>query len=723
MTATPTRRALLAGGGALIVGFSLRAPAAWAQGAGGEKLPGDLGKYPMLDSWLRIDADGKITVFTGKAELGQGLKTALIQLAAEELVVAPAAIRLVTADTAATPNEGYTAGSHSMQDSGTAIRNAAAQVRQLLIGAAATRLQLPSEQLHAEGGSVVASDGRKLGYGELVGDRLLDVRAAPQSPLTPPAQHRLIGKDLPRVDIPAKVTGVASYVQDLRLPRMVHGRVVLPPSYEARLKAVDSSAVEHLPGVLKVVQDGSYLAVIAEREYQAVVAMRALAAAAQWDEKPALPDHAAFFTTFAALPAENVPVHDGSASMPPGARIRIEVPPRSAFDPALIAKGAHLAAIGDCAVCHTAPGGPAYAGNRAVPTPFGTIYSTNITPAPGNGIGHWSEAAFNRAMRRGISRDGHHLYPAFPYPHYTKVDDGDLHALYAFIMTRSPVDVYTPPNELPFPLSQRWLMPVWNYFFLDSAPLRPDPAQSAAWNRGRYLVEGLGHCGDCHTPRNLLGGEKSSQALAGGAAEGWRGPALDAASPAPVPWDEPHLVAYLSQGWDSEHGAAAGPMQEVIGGLAGADAADLRAIAAYLAAQQGEVSPARRERAKEALARAAGSAPPPPAAGEDVAAALFAGACAACHTGGAAMATPHGIDLALSTAVNESDPTNAIRIVLGGIRPRAGQTGPWMPGFGNAFTDDQVVKLLAYVRAHYSGGPAWPDLAGKLRDIREGNRR
>lgn len=332
MTAAPSRRAVLAGGGALIVGFALRSPAAWAQAAAAPaaRLPGDLAKYPMLDSWLRIDADGKITVFTGKAELGQGLKTALAQLAAEELVVAPEAIHLVTADTAQTPNESYTAGSHSMQDSGAAIRNAAAQARQLLIEAASSRLQLPSAQLHAEGGAVVAGDGRKLGYGELVGDRLLHAAAQPQSPLVAPGDHRLIGKDVRRVDIPAKVTGGAAYVHDLRLPKMVHGRIVLPPSYGARLTALDSSAVEHMPGVLKVVRDGSYLAVIAEREYQAIAAMRALAAAAQWDEKPALPEPGQFFAAFAALPAQNVPVHDEPAPMPPGARV-VEAAYRRAY--------------------------------------------------------------------------------------------------------------------------------------------------------------------------------------------------------------------------------------------------------------------------------------------------------------------------------------------------------------------------------------------------------
>ncbi len=402
---------------------------------------------------------------------------------------------------------------------------------------------------------------------------------------------------------------------------------------------------------------------------------------------------------------------------------RIEPPPRSTFAAALIAKGARLAAIGNCYLCHTAPGGRAYAGNRPIPTPFGTIYSTNITPAPGNGIGHWSVAAFRRAMRQGVSRRGSHYYPAFPYPHFARLDDDDLHALYAFIMTRQPVDIFAPTNELPFPLNERWLMPFWNSLFLDRAPLRADPAHSAAWNRGRYLVEGLGHCGDCHTPRNLLGGAKASQALAGGSAEGWRAPALNAASPAPVPWDEPHLVAYLHHGWDSDHGAAAGPMQDVVTSLAQADPADIRAIVVYLIAQQGAVSPARRQRASEAMARAARPEPPQPAAGEVPEAAIFAGACASCHTGGAPMVPPHGIDLALSTAVNEADPTNAILIVLDGIRPAEGHAGPAMPGFGGALTDDQLVRLLAYVRAHYGSGAAWPDLATNLRDIRDKRKR
>ena len=319
----PSRRTVLTGGGALVVSFSLLPWRIAAQTAGkaAPKLPGDLAKYPMLDAWIRIGGDGKITVFTGKAELGQGLKTALIQLAAEELGVAAEAVILVTADTALTPDEGYTAGSRSMQDSGTAIRHAAAQARALLIGAAAALLHLPPAQLRTEGGMVVADDGRRAGYGELVGDQLLHVRAAPQSDLVEPSHYRLIGNPVPRVDFPAKLTGGVAFIQDLRLPKMVHGRIVRPPSYGATLRQIDSGAVERLPGVLKLVRDGSYLAVIAEREYQAIVAMRALADAAQWDEQPALPDPAGLFATLAALPAQKVAVRSDPGVMPPGTKI------------------------------------------------------------------------------------------------------------------------------------------------------------------------------------------------------------------------------------------------------------------------------------------------------------------------------------------------------------------------------------------------------------------
>ena len=401
----------------------------------------------------------------------------------------------------------------------------------------------------------------------------------------------------------------------------------------------------------------------------------------------------------------------------------IEPPAASSFDPSRIGSGAKLAAMGNCGTCHTAPGGPEYAGNRPIATPYGTVYSTNITPAPGSGIGRWSEEAFRRAMRQGIARRGDHLYPAFPYDHFARLSDEDIRALYAFVMTRHPVEVHRKENELPFPISQRWLLVFWNLLFLDNTPFRPDPQQSPEWNRGAYLVGGIGHCGACHTPRNLLGAEKRGRDLAGGDAEGWAAPALNAASPAPVPWDAAQLFAYLRTGRNAEHGAAAGPMQPVVDNLAAVDEADVRAIAAYLTSRRGEPTAAQRDRAARALAQAATGQVPKAGPGEEQAAAIFAGACAGCHVGGREIVPPRGIDLALSTEINDSNPRNAIMILLDGVAPASGRAGPLMPGFAGSFTDAQLAALLRYLRAHYSAGPAWPDLEGTVRSITEGRGR
>jgi len=325
MSAGPTfdlsRRGLLRGAGGLVVSFAL-APAGFAQETetpphDAAKLLGSLEDSPFLDSWIRIDAKGAVTVFTGKAELGQGIATALRQVAAEELGLPFEAVTIVTADTGRTPNEGYTAGSHSMQDSGTAIRNAAAQMREILVAEAARLLNVPAEQLRVDGGAVLAPGGGRVPYGPLAAGLQLHVQAQPQSKLTAPAVFRVMGKPVPRIDIPAKVTGGAAYVQDLWFPDMLHARVVRPPGYGARLKALDSSAVEALPGVVKVVRDGDFLAVVAEQEYQAVKAMRMLAMAAQWDESAQLPDQARLPEALQALPVQDFAILDRHDSAPP----------------------------------------------------------------------------------------------------------------------------------------------------------------------------------------------------------------------------------------------------------------------------------------------------------------------------------------------------------------------------------------------------------------------
>jgi nicotinate dehydrogenase subunit B len=310
------RRRVLAGGGALIVSFSLGD--ALAQDASAPTappppaLPGSLKGAPLLDSWIRIDADGSITVFTGKAELGQGFKTAFQQIAAEELDVPFKSLKVVTADTDRTANEGYTSGSQSMQNSGTAIQNAAAQVRQLLVAEAARRLDSPAESFRTENGSVISQDGHRFSYGDLVAENMLHVQAQPKSKLKDPATFKVMGQPIQRVDIPAKVTGGAAYVQDMRLSGMVHARVVRPPSYGAQLADCDTSTVEKLPGVVKVVRDGNFLAVVASKEFWAIKAMAALSSAAKWKETASLPKQNDLLRVLTTLPSQDSTIFERS---------------------------------------------------------------------------------------------------------------------------------------------------------------------------------------------------------------------------------------------------------------------------------------------------------------------------------------------------------------------------------------------------------------------------
>jgi mono/diheme cytochrome c family protein len=402
--------------------------------------------------------------------------------------------------------------------------------------------------------------------------------------------------------------------------------------------------------------------------------------------------------------------------------------PRS-FAPELVRRGADLAALGDCNTCHTAPGGEAYAGGLALPTPFGTIYSTNITPDAATGIGVWSERAFRRAMREGVDREGRHLYPAFPYDHFTLVSDEDDLALYAFLMTRRPARAVPHENELALPLKLRALLAGWKLLFLRPGPFRPDAAHDAVWNRGAYLVEGIGHCGACHTPRNGLGAEKADQRFAGGEAEGWRAFTINAASSSPIPWDADSLFAYLREGWHGLHGVARGPMAPVTDNLANVPDADVRAIAVYVASVIGEASPERR-REGDTLSRSgqpAGTGVKPQSAGsqglpatiagDEPGAKIYAGACAPCHESGRPV--PYGgIDLSLSTVINDGSPRNLVNILLGGIPAADGLRAPVMPGFAGVLGDDELAALSAYLRSRFSRKPAWADLAAAPPEVR-----
>jgi mono/diheme cytochrome c family protein len=270
----------------------------------------------------------------------------------------------------------------------------------------------------------------------------------------------------------------------------------------------------------------------------------------------------------------------------------------------------------------------------------------------------------------------------------------------------------------------------WNLLFLRRGPFKPDPAHDDVWNRGAYLVEGIGHCGACHTPRNMFGAERRNEAFAGGEAEGWRAFPINTSSPAPIPWDADALYAYLRQGWHGLHGLAGGPMAPVADNLASVPDSDVRAIAVYVASLMGEPAQERREQGERLAAvaqpfgvgakpQSAGSQAAPPQAAGGKGAAIYAAACASCHESGRPV--PYGgINLALSTVINGENPRNLLNILLAGLPAADGVRAPIMPGFGAILTDPQVVALISYLRSRFSTKPVWSDIPAQLREARDG---
>lgn len=383
---------------------------------------------------------------------------------------------------------------------------------------------------------------------------------------------------------------------------------------------------------------------------------------------------------------------------------RVTRPDPRQFDPVLVARGANLARLGNCVSCHQAAGGRPYAGGYPIKTPFGTIYGSNITPDAATGIGSWSPAAFRRAMREGVGRDGSHLYPAFPYTHYAGVADGDVDALYAFLMTRPAVRAVPPANRMIPPLGFRPLLAGWKLLFFDPQPVVADPRQSAAWNRGRYIGETLAHCTACHSPRGLLQQEKrGDQAYDGGWSGGWYAPPINAHSPAVRAWTVERLDAYFRTGLSTAHAAAAGPMGPVTYNLARAAPADVRALATYYAWQM-RAAPAARAEPRLPDRRALASQRHPEGAR------LYAGACAVCHEPGAAMMVAGRPALPLGTPLREANPRDTIQVILKGLKPPVAARGPYMPAFADALDDRQVAEIVAYLQARHGTGPAWPDL-------------
>lgn len=372
----------------------------------------------------------------------------------------------------------------------------------------------------------------------------------------------------------------------------------------------------------------------------------------------------------------------------------------SAADPAALERGRYLAVAGNCVSCHTRPGGEPFAGGLALQTPLGALHTTNITPDPETGIGHWSLDDFRRAMREGIAADGSPLFPAFPYTAYTRMSDDEIADLFAWLRTLAPVR-YTPPdNGIAFTL--RWPMALWNALFLDEGPRAPDPAQSDEWNRGEYLVNGPGHCGACHTPRNALLAEDAARALEGGTMSAevapqverqWFAVNLRRVKHGLAAWTEKDLVTYFSKGYGLR-GASFGPMNEVIvNSLSQLRPDDQRAIAVYLGGLKGE--------------EYAGQIVDPAHAAEG--AELYEEHCAECHQKNGRGNFLKAPSLAGNAVVQGENPASLLNAILHGpLLAEELRYGAWedMPAFGKKLDDADVAVLANYLRGNWGNRAA-----------------
>ncbi len=368
-----------------------------------------------------------------------------------------------------------------------------------------------------------------------------------------------------------------------------------------------------------------------------------------------------------------------------------------------INQGEYLARAGDCVACHSTPGGKPFAGGLKMSTPVGAIYSTNITPDPRTGIGQYSYNDFAKALRQGIAKDGHHLYPAMPYTAFAKINDQDMHALYAYFLYRvSPVEQENRQSDIPWPLNMRWPLAVWNWAFHDTKMYQQSSRQSEQWNRGAYLVQGLGHCGTCHTPRGLAFQEKAlddsnTAYLTGGTIEGWHAPNLTANQHDGLGrWSSEEIKSFLQTGRTAKS-AAFGSMAAVIANstqyLSNADA---EAIAVYLkslpASEGGTPIPARTDTTTAALIKGDVSTP---------GAQEYMDNCAACHRINGQGYTRTFPALAGNSVIMSDDPASLISIVLqGGKMPVTQQaiTPLAMPDFAWRLDDQQIANVVTFIR-------------------------
>jgi mono/diheme cytochrome c family protein len=369
-----------------------------------------------------------------------------------------------------------------------------------------------------------------------------------------------------------------------------------------------------------------------------------------------------------------------------------------------VQRGEYLARAADCVSCHTAQGGAPYAGGLRLDTPFGYMLSPNITPDPDTGIGHWSADDFYRAMHHGVNRSGQYLYPAMPFDFYSKVTREDIAAILAYLRTLEPVRNAVVANHMDFPFDQRWTMAVWRELYFKEGAYQADPVRTPAWNRGAYLVEGLGHCSGCHSPRNLAGAIEKSRDFTGAVIDGWFAPDLTTDIVTGLgAWTVDEIASYLKTGAIRGRTTAFGPMAEVVqNSLRYLTDADLQAMAEYLKSIPPD-SALRTGRPRPDPARARGAA-------------LYMDRCSGCHqaTGaGIAGAFP---PLAGNAAVIAPDPGNILQAILHGLPP-AFEYGA-MPSFAAKLNDQQIADIANYVRGSW-GNTAPPnataETAAKLR--------
>ncbi len=375
-------------------------------------------------------------------------------------------------------------------------------------------------------------------------------------------------------------------------------------------------------------------------------------------------------------------------------------PPPELASADLVTRGAYLTKAADCVVCHTAPGGQPYAGGLAFPTPFGVLYSPNLTPDRQTGIGNWSDADLMRALHEGVGKDGQRLYPALPYEAYALLSDEDVRAIRAYLFSLAPVHATPPPNRLAFPFNQRWLMWFWAALYKPNDRFRPNLDRSPDWNRGAYLAEALAHCGDCHTPRNLAQAPDNRAKFVGTVTEGWRAFDItpDRASGVGA-WSDGELLQYLQAGHATGHGSAGGPMAEAIdNSLAGLTPGDVHALVTYLRSVPARGDP----NLPAPRTNPAGDFPHEALAAGDVhGRRLFAGACASCHAwSGVSLITDYAT-LTGDRAVNDPSAINVAQTIVAGSRRRTAEGVVMMPAFGKAYSDSEIAALANYVTGRF----------------------